>query len=202
MKPILVVAGCGLLLLALVLLGAAVGAFVMARRKRAASARATTAPSPARRGSARFDATTPTPAPPPAAVVPPPVPSAPAVAEPMAQAVDPSFDPNATIVVNTNSAGTLVCTAGALEGRSFPLTDRGLYIGRDWAESQIVIDDLRVSKRHVWVGIRGGKVVVVDQGSTNGTFLNSLANRVTEAVLAPGDTLVLPENLARFTLRK
>jgi hypothetical protein len=186
MKPILALTGCGLLVLAVVLFGAAVAAFVIARRRRSTAARPVAkAPEPAR---------TPVPSPP----MPPPA----VMAEPMAQVVDPAFDPNATIVVNANAAETLVCTAGVLAGRTFALTDRGLYIGRDWAESQIVIDDLRVSKRHVWIGIREGRVVAIDQGSTNGTFVNDLANRITEAQLAPGDTLILPEDLARFSLRK
>ena len=76
----------------------------------------------------------------------------------------------------------------------------GLYVGRDAAAAQIVIDDPRVSKRHFWVGLRNGAPVVIDQGSTNGTFLNaSGTQRVTEAFLNPDDAIVLCEaDVARF----
>ena len=207
MKSLLVLGGCGLVALVAVV---AVFAFLAFARRR----RVVPVARPASRPG-RGDATVPvsgrrmsqTIPPPDVPAVPAPVaaepPVAPAFVEPVViESADIPFDPNATIVVQAHAAMTLQCISGALEGRSFALTDRGLYIGRDWAESQVVIEDPRVSKRHVWIGISDGTVVVVDQGSTNGTFINSLANRVVEAPLAPGDTLILPEDVARFALRK
>ena len=68
--------------------------------------------------------------------------------------------------------GAIVCTSGALMGQRFEIRPEGIYIGRDGTLAQVVISDNRVSKRHVWIGPRNGRVAVVDQGSTNGTFLN------------------------------
>ena len=68
--------------------------------------------------------------------------------------------------------GSITCTSGALMGQRFDIRPEGLYVGRDGTLSQVVVNDNRVSKRHVWIGPRNGRVAVVDQGSTNGTFLN------------------------------
>jgi hypothetical protein len=101
-------------------------------------------------------------------------------------------------------AGWLVCTAGPLAGQRFEIRSDGLYIGRESSLAQIVVSDDRISKRHVWVGPRGGRVTAVDQGSTNGTYLNQLSSRrVTEVFLNAGDTLILSEfDVARFQFQK
>jgi V8-like Glu-specific endopeptidase len=100
--------------------------------------------------------------------------------------------------------GTIICTSGALMGQRFEIRPEGLYIGRDGTLSQVVINDNRVSKRHVWVGPRNGRVAVVDQGSTNGTFLNTPGSqRVTEVYLNPGDTVIVSEaDVARFQFQR
>jgi len=100
--------------------------------------------------------------------------------------------------------GSVVCTSGPLAGQRFEIRPEGLYIGRDGTLSQIVINDSRVSKRHVWIGPRSGRVAVVDQGSTNGTFLNQAGSqRITEVILNPGDTVIVSEaDVARFQFQK
>jgi S1-C subfamily serine protease len=102
------------------------------------------------------------------------------------------------------SLGTLMCTHGALAGQRFDIRPEGVYIGRDGSLSQVVIPDGRVSKRHVWIGPRNGRVAVVDQQSTNGTFLNVPGSqRVAEAMLNPGDTVILSEaDVARFQYQR
>jgi hypothetical protein len=102
------------------------------------------------------------------------------------------------------AAGWLLCTSGPLAGHRFEIRPEGLYIGREASLAQIVIDDNRISKRHVWIGPRGGRVTAVDQGSTNGTFLNNpSSHRIAETFLNPGDTLILSEfDVARFRYQK
>lgn len=95
--------------------------------------------------------------------------------------------------------GMLLCTAGPLEGQRFVIEEEGFYIGRDAQLSQVVVNDSRVSKRHVRVMPRDGKVVAIDQGSTNGTFLGTATGqRITEVQLKRGDVLVLADNAATF----
>lgn len=100
--------------------------------------------------------------------------------------------------------GAVVCTSGPMVGQRFEIRPEGLYIGRDGTLSQIVVNDSRVSKRHVWIGPRSGRVAVVDQGSTNGTFLNQPGSqRITEAILNQGDVIIVSEaDVARFQFQK
>jgi len=95
--------------------------------------------------------------------------------------------------------GMLQCTAGALEGQRFIIEPAGLYIGRDPSLSQVAIADSRISKRHVRIIPRDGKVMAIDQNSTNGTFLGKPGGeRITEVQLKRGDILVLADNAATF----
>lgn len=92
--------------------------------------------------------------------------------------------------------GMLHCTGGALEGQRFIIEDQGFYIGRDPSLATVVIPDSRISKRHVRIVPRDGRVWAIDQGSTNGTFLKD--QRITEVQLKRGDTLILGDNAATF----
>lgn len=108
-----------------------------------------------------------------------------------------SAPPEATELVQWY--GMLLCTAGPLEGQRFIVEENGVYIGRDATLAQIVVADSRVSKRHVRIMPRDGKVHAIDQGSTNGTFLGSAGGqRITEVQLKRGDTIVLADNAAAF----
>lgn len=133
------------------------------------------------------------------AAAPPPQPS---YGSPARPGYDVATAPTVAVNLNEVKNGRLRGISGALSGRTIPLTDEGAYIGRDAAYAQYVIDNVRVSKRHVWVGIRGGRAMVVDQSSTNGTFINRKENRVTEAELAPGDTLIVSDDVARLVYER
>lgn len=96
--------------------------------------------------------------------------------------------------------GMLLCSSGPLEGQRFIVEDKGLYIGRDAALSDVVIPDLRVSKRHVRIVPRDGRVHAIDPDSTNGTFLASNPGvRITDVELKRGDVIVLGDGAASFT---
>jgi S1-C subfamily serine protease len=96
--------------------------------------------------------------------------------------------------------GSIRFVSGPLSGQQFQVKPEGDFIGRDGGSSQIVIGDPRISKRHVWIGVRGGRVVIEDQNSRNGTFVNDPRSpRVTETSLNTGDTVILGESdVARF----
>jgi pSer/pThr/pTyr-binding forkhead associated (FHA) protein len=64
--------------------------------------------------------------------------------------------------------------------------------------SKVVINDGRISKRHVKIQPKNGKVFVIDEGSTNGTFLTAGGQRITEHQLKRGDTIILADNAATF----
>lgn len=96
--------------------------------------------------------------------------------------------------------GAIHFVSGPLSGQRFEIKADGNFIGRDGGSSQIVIGDPRISKRHVWIGVKNGRVVIEDQNSRNGTFVNDPRSaRVTETSLNPGDTVILGESdVARF----
>jgi S1-C subfamily serine protease len=96
--------------------------------------------------------------------------------------------------------GSIRFVSGPLSGQQFQVKPDGDFIGRDGGSSQIVIGDPRISKRHLWIGVKGGRVVIEDQNSRNGTFVNDPRSaRVTETSLNAGDTVILGESdVARF----
>jgi len=115
------------------------------------------------------------------------------------------FDPSRTVAITrektvTISYGTIKFTSGVLAGHEFEVKPEGSYIGREASLSQIVVADPRISKRHLWIGVRDGLVKIVDQDSRNGTFINDpRSDRVTEAALNSGDTVIMGESdVARF----
>ncbi len=131
--------------------------------------------------------------------------SAPAASTPAPDSGSLDFDPSRTVAINRASTvaisyGTIRFVSGALAGQEFPVKPEGAYIGREGSLSQIVVPDPRISKRHLWIGVRDGLVTIADQESRNGTFVNDpKSERITEATLNTGDTVILGESdVARF----
>ena len=224
MKLMLLIGGVAFLLLGLVLCLAAIVVFAMARKRSAkvagtAPSRASapaTQPSPVPQNSGL-------PVPPPAAQygsdasalpqmdphVPPPmepfVPvTEPSPPPPMPTSGEPTFIGESTIALPLpgHHWGQLNGVSGAVAGRSFPITMDGFYIGRDGSAAQVVIADGSVSKRHVWVGVHDGEVVAIDEGSTNGTYVNSIGARIQRQPLSPGDTLIISNDIARLVYQR
>lgn len=115
------------------------------------------------------------------------------------------FDPSRTVAITrentvTISYGYIKFVSGVLAGQQFDVDPEGAYIGRESTLSQIVVPDPRISKRHLWLGVRDGLVRIVDQDSRNGTFVNDpKSDRITESTLTSGDTVILGESdVARF----
>jgi pSer/pThr/pTyr-binding forkhead associated (FHA) protein len=66
----------------------------------------------------------------------------------------------------------LVVTEGPLRGTTLPLTSSAILIGRA-PSCTLVLDDDYSSSRHARLYPEGGRWLVEDLGSTNGTFLGS-----------------------------
>src|SRR6187551_3683659 len=82
----------------------------------------------------------------------------------------------------------LVVLSEGLTGRSHELKAETTTIGRT-EENTFQIPDPSVSSHHCEVILRGNDVVIRDQNSTNGTFING--QQITEAVLKPSQILRL-----------
>jgi pSer/pThr/pTyr-binding forkhead associated (FHA) protein len=65
----------------------------------------------------------------------------------------------------------LIMRSGPTPGASFNLEGDQLTIGRD-STNDLVINDAEISRRHARLTFQGGKYVLEDLGSTNGTFVN------------------------------
>jgi pSer/pThr/pTyr-binding forkhead associated (FHA) protein len=86
-----------------------------------------------------------------------------------------------------------VMRSGPTPGVVFPLEGEQLTIGRD-SSNGVAINDAEVSRKHSRLMFQGGKYVIDDLGSTNGTFVNGqrLAGPV---VLKAGDVVSLGEQI-------
>jgi hypothetical protein len=82
--------------------------------------------------------------------------------------------------------GLLVVRTGPDTGSSFRLAQATTAIGRH-PDSDIFLDDITVSRRHVTVEHDADGYVLRDAGSLNGTYVNK--KRVDEARLQYGDEL-------------
>jgi S1-C subfamily serine protease len=92
------------------------------------------------------------------------------------------------------SIGSLQCTRGSLQGQRFALTATGIIIGRQPGVAHVLVNDHRASGKHVWIGIDQGKLVAIDQGTTNGTYINDvMRGRITRAELRDGDVVIVSE---------
>ncbi len=86
-----------------------------------------------------------------------------------------------------------VMRSGPTPGATYSLEGDQLVIGRD-SSSSIAINDAEVSRKHARLNFQGGKYVIEDLGSTNGTFVNG--QRVSAAVvLKSGDVVSLGEQI-------
>ena len=83
----------------------------------------------------------------------------------------------------------LVMSQGPEPGRTFPLDEDFISLGRD-PGNDIVISDPQVSRQHARITRQGGLMVIEDLGSTNGTFVNGM-RLAAPHTLANGDVVGL-----------
>jgi pSer/pThr/pTyr-binding forkhead associated (FHA) protein len=76
----------------------------------------------------------------------------------------------------------MVVTGGPLAGKTFPLTDAQITIGRA-DDATLVLTDDYASTRHARIFPQDGQWIVEDLGSTNGTYLDR--QKVTQPTPVP-----------------
>lgn len=81
------------------------------------------------------------------------------------------------------------------DGREMRLGEGPVVLGRGLA-SELVVDDLSVSRRHAEFRPSLGTHLLLDQGSTNGTFVNG--ELVVQALLTDGDELAFGDVTATY----
>lgn len=96
-------------------------------------------------------------------------------------------------------ACALEVVEGPDAGKTFPLLARETALGR--GPQGIVLRDIDVSRLHAVFEIQDeGQVLLRDQGSTNGTYVNGV--RVADTTLKSGDEIKFGSTKCRFTLKK
>ena len=92
----------------------------------------------------------------------------------------------------------LIVVAGPDVGRSFPLENgQKLAIGRGPA-SDTQLNDPRISRAHCQVSVDGGKTLLLDSGSSSGSFV--AGEKVTQCELKPGDVFQVGDSQIRYQL--
>lgn len=85
--------------------------------------------------------------------------------------------------------GKIEVLVGSQQISTYLVTDNPLSIGRDPAQSLVIIQESIVSKLHCQIFARSGKVFVKDLNSTNGVYLNE--EKIDERELNDNDVVFL-----------
>lgn len=81
-------------------------------------------------------------------------------------------DPHTTEAPYDDRSLVLIVVSGGEPGRRYPLSNMTLILGRD-PDCDVYIDDKRVSRQHARIEPEDdGSLLLVDNGSSNGTFVN------------------------------
>jgi len=94
-----------------------------------------------------------------------------------------------------SSPARLEALAGPLEGKTFPLTEDELSVGRE-PSNQIFLLDSLVSRRHCVIRRDGQGFLIKDLDSRNSTFVNNVP--VKERLLADGDQIRIGKSILVF----
>jgi hypothetical protein len=91
--------------------------------------------------------------------------------------------------------GQLVIVSGPKKGVAFSLRQAVVAIGRA-ADNNIVLQDDSVSGHHARIELRGAQAFIIDQGSSNGTYVNN--QRLQQAQLLGGEMILMGDTRLRF----
>jgi len=93
-------------------------------------------------------------------------------------------------------AGRLVGLDGAYSGQVFALMGPVVRIGREVGRDMLLANDGSVSRAHARIEEQGGAHVLIDEGSSNGTFVNGV--RISAQALAAGDIVQIGAGSYRY----
>ncbi len=97
----------------------------------------------------------------------------------------------------------LKCHGGYLNGRIYQIPPEGITIGRDLSNSiRYPGQTPGISRHHIKLFWKNGQLMLLDQGSSNGTYLNQ-SGRIAQmfpVALKPGDMFYLGEKLNGFEI--
>jgi len=106
--------------------------------------------------------------------------------DPLQDAIGPEDDVRVDLGDIQPGQAILVVRGGEDEGEYFELSAAVTSIGRS-EESTITLEDITVSRQHSEIHHAGGRYIVRDAGSLNGTYVNQ--RRIDVSELQQGDEL-------------
>lgn len=92
----------------------------------------------------------------------------------------------------------LLIKTGEEKGKSYPIRDSVVLIGRD-SSNTITLPDKKVSRKHASISPQGSEFLIEDLGSANGTMVNN--RPVRQQILKPGDEVRMGSTLLEFAIR-
>lgn len=107
--------------------------------------------------------------------------------------IGPSSSPGERIPARYQAS--VVIVKGHAEGMEYLIDKASAVIGRD-KHVQVLIKDPLVSREHAVILFRGGKFVLKDLESTNGTLMNGVT--IKEADLRHGDRFRIGDTVLQF----
>lgn len=91
----------------------------------------------------------------------------------------------------------LLIKTGEEKGKSYPIRDSVVLIGRD-SSNTITLPDKKVSRKHASISPQGPEFLIEDLGSANGTMVNN--RPVRQQILKPGDEVRMGSTLLEFAI--
>jgi len=86
-----------------------------------------------------------------------------------------------------NRHAYFICISGKIAGKMFKVEQNEMLIGRS-DDANIQIEDEGVSRKHAKITkLADGQIMIIDLGSTNGTFFNG--TKISEHILKDGDKI-------------
>ena len=111
------------------------------------------------------------------------------VEEASTEALEPLGDGPESVDFQTPSTGAaLVVASGHQAGTRYAITSELMTVGRH-PDSDIFLDDITVSRRHVELSTSNTGYMIRDVGSLNGTYLNGQRLEDSEVSLTNGDEI-------------
>lgn len=108
------------------------------------------------------------------------------------------YDNEPTMLGRGRPTATLVIRQGTQAGMSFVISGNQVTLGREEG-LEIVLQDPEASRRHARITWQGGRYVIEDLGSTNGTFVNGM-QLTTPLALNPGDSIGVGQTALVFQM--
>ncbi len=97
---------------------------------------------------------------------------------------------------SANLVPRLTGLEGPYAGQVIPLNGANITVGREPDRNLVLVSDTTISRNHAWIGNDGNSIVVYDNQSSNGTFVNGM--RITAQQIHPGDVVQFGSSKFRY----